>query len=64
MMLRMVVVLPTPLRPSRQTHSPAFTAMEITERLVAGAPVGPLFGRLYVVGVATQFLVACVKILP
>src|SRR5262249_35568928 len=28
MMLRMVVVLPTPLRPSRQTHSPAFTAME------------------------------------
>src|SRR5262249_49371785 len=28
MMLRMVVVLPTPLRPSRQTHSPAFTAIE------------------------------------
>ncbi len=25
MMLRMVVVLPTPLRPSRQTHSPRLT---------------------------------------
>jgi hypothetical protein len=38
----------------------AFTAMEITERVAAGAPVGPLFGRLYLVGIAAQFLVACV----
>ena len=28
MMLRMVVVLPTPLRPSRPTHSPGATSME------------------------------------
>ncbi len=28
MMLRMVVVLPTPLRPSRHTHSPGATSRE------------------------------------
>ncbi len=28
MMLRMVVVLPTPLRPSKQTHSPRRTSSE------------------------------------
>ena len=29
MMARMVVVLPTPLRPSRQTHSPRATVSEM-----------------------------------
>jgi hypothetical protein len=38
----------------------AFTVMEIAERVVSGAPLPPLFGRLYLTGIAVQFLVASV----
>ncbi len=38
----------------------AFTAMEVTERLSVGSPVGSLFRHhLFVLGVASQLLVAC-----
>ncbi len=38
----------------------AFTAMEVTERLGVGSPVGSLFHHhLFVLGVAAQLLVAC-----
>jgi hypothetical protein len=37
----------------------AFTSMEIAERAIAGAPLEALFGHLYLVGLAAQFLVAC-----
>ena len=33
MMLRMVVVLPAPFRPSRQTTSPAATVRETADRM-------------------------------
>ena len=39
----------------------AFTAIEVTERLAAGSPVGSLFSHhLFLFGVALQLLVACV----